>query len=103
MNFIFFTNIQNIKKKKGFPVFHEPEFCKAFGLWGIALKTSQFTFFFEGWGWVVYLFGDYPTREFFTHMETSLFSVKGCKFGPFLGNSDCHTGNPFIMVISEDP
>ena len=81
MNFIFFTNIQNIKK--GFPVFHEPELCKTSGLWGIALKTSQLTFSF--WG-VVYLFGDYPTREFFTHMETSPLSVKGYKFGPILGN-----------------
>ena len=26
-----------------------------------------------------------PTREFFTHMETSLVPVKGCKFWPMLG------------------
>ena len=32
------------------------------------------------------LFGVYrPTREFFTHMETSPLPVKGCKFWPKLG------------------
>ena len=35
---------------------------------------------------VVCFFGVYrPTREFFTHMETSPLPVKGCKFLPMLG------------------
>ena len=34
----------------------------------------------------VCLFGVYrPIREFFSHMETSPLSVKGCKFRPMLG------------------
>ena len=69
---------------------------------------------------IVCLFGFFrPTREFFTHMETSLLSpLKDCKFWPVLdthghwyvnrkGSLTCHTyydtGHPFIMVISEDP
>ena len=33
-----------------------------------------------------FLFGVYrPTPEFFTHMETSPFPVKGYKFRPMLG------------------
>ena len=33
-----------------------------------------------------FLFSVYrPTREFFTHMETSPWPVKGCKFWPMLG------------------
>ena len=57
------------------------------------------------------LFGVFrPTREFFTHMETSPLSMKGCKFLPMLvtyGSLACHThcdtGQPFRMVIFEDP
>ena len=51
----------------------------------------------------VCLFGVYrPTREFFTHMETSPLPVKGCKFWPMLstyrplsseGSLTCHTDN----------
>ena len=58
-----------------------------------------------------------PTREFFTHMETSPLPVKGCKFlktyarhlrplsseGSLTCHAYCDTGLPFIMVISEDP
>ena len=55
------------------------------------------------------LFGFFrPTREVFTHMETSPWRMKGCKFWPMLvseGSSACHTycdtGHPLIMVISE--
>ena len=37
-------------------------------------------------GWFVCLFGVYrSTREFFTHKETSLLPVKGCKLSPMLG------------------
>ena len=56
-----------------------------------------------------------PTREFFTHIETSPLSVKGCKFWPILSpsghwkvrvslacHSYCNTGRPFIMVFSND-
>ena len=62
------------------------------------------------------LFGVFrPCREFFNHMETSPWPVKGCKFWPMLGThghwqwgflSLSHLlwhGHPFIMVISEDP
>ena len=31
----------------------------------------------------------HPTREFFTHLETSPLPVKGCKFWPMLG-THCH-------------
>ena len=58
------------------------------------------------------LFGVFrPTREFFTHLETSPLPVKGCKCWPMLGTFDHRavrvltyrdTGHPFIMVISED-
>ena len=63
------------------------------------------------WGVCLFvcLFGVYlPTREFFTHMETSPLPVKACKFWPLLGTHGnwavtCHTycdmGLPFIMVI----
>ena len=65
---------------------------------------------------IVCLFGIYrPTREFFTHMETSPLSVKGCKILTYArhswplstaGSLACHTysdvGNPFIMVISDE-
>ena len=57
-----------------------------------------------------------PTREFFTHMETSPLPVKRCKFltyarhlwplsneGSLMCHIHCDTGLPFIMVISEDP
>ena len=52
-----------------------------------------------------------PTREFFTHMESSPLPVKDCKFWPMLGTYDhcgilstyCKEGNPFIIVISEEP
>ena len=54
-----------------------------------------------------------PTREFFTHMETSPLPVKGCKFWQVyarhlwpLSSEDslpchiyCDTGHPLIMVI----
>ena len=49
---------------------------------------------------VSWLYGVYrPTREFFTHMETSPFPVKGCKFLPMPGtyglssegSLTCHT------------
>ena len=66
--------------------------------------------------WFLFLFEVYrPTREFFTHMETSTLPVKGCKFRPVLGtyghcskgsltcHTYCDTGLPFIMFISEDP
>ena len=66
------------------------------------------------WSWLfVRLFGVLrPTREFFTHMETSPLPVKGCKFWPRHiwplssdGSLACHTycdkGHPFIMVISD--
>ena len=66
-------------------------------------------------GVFVRLFGVFrPTREFFTHMETS--PLPGCKFFTYArhlwplrseGSLTCHTycdtGNPFIMNISEDP
>ena len=57
-----------------------------------------------------------PLENFFTHMETSPFPVKGCNFWPMLGthghwaarfflacHSHCDTGHPFIMPVSEDP
>ena len=57
-----------------------------------------------------------PTREFFTHMETSTIPVKSCKLLNYTrdswplsreGSSACHyccyTGHPFKMVISDDP
>ena len=57
-----------------------------------------------------------PTWEFFTHMETSPFPVKGLQILTYSWNSwalsresslACHTyfdtGHLFIMVISEDP
>ena len=52
-----------------------------------------------------------PTREFFTHLETSPLPVKGCKFWPVLDTSEgslachsyCDTRNPFIMINSENP
>ena len=41
---------------------------------------------------VCLLFGVYrPSREFFTHMETSQFSVKGCKFWHMLSILAFHT------------
>ena len=55
-----------------------------------------------------------PTREFFIRMETLPLPVKGCKFWPVLGThghwaesvlsryTECDTGHPLIMVISED-
>ena len=63
----------------------------------------------------VCLFGIYhPTREFNTHMETSPFPVKGCKFltstltelsseGSLVCLTYCDMKHLFIMVISEDP
>ena len=33
----------------------------------------------------VFLGGFRPTREFFTHMETSALPMKSCTFGPMLG------------------
>ena len=56
-----------------------------------------------------------PTREFFTHMETSPLPVKGCKFWQVyarhlwpLSSEDslpchiyCDTGHPFIMVVRD--
>ena len=58
----------------------------------------------------VCLFGVFrPTREFFTHMETSPLSLKGCKFwhmldtyGSLACHTHCDTGQSFIMVIFED-
>ena len=63
------------------------------------------------------LFGFYrPTREFFTHLETSPLPVKGFKFftyarhswplsseGSLACHTYCDTVHPFIMVIFEDP
>ena len=56
-----------------------------------------------------------PTRQFFTHMETTPLPIKGCKCWPMLGTRGhwavrvlrvcqayCDKGHPFIMVISED-
>ena len=69
------------------------------------LQTIYFSFF-------VCLFEVYsPTRECFTHMETSPLPVKGCKFWPRhswpLGSEGsltcCDMGLPFIIVISEEP
>ena len=43
-------------------------------------------FLYVGSGSIICLFVVYrPTREFFTHMETSPLPVKGCKFWPMLG------------------
>ena len=61
--------------------------------------------------------GIVPFENFFTHMETSPFPMKCCKFWHMLGTPGhgavrvplachiyCDTGQPFIMVIiSEDP
>ena len=56
-----------------------------------------------------------PTREFFTHMETSQLPVKGCKFWPMPGTHGHWAVRvllratptailvPFIRIISEDP
>ena len=53
-----------------------------------------------------------PTREIFTHMETSSLPVKDCNArhlwplsseGSIACHTYCDTGHPFIMVISEDP
>ena len=65
---------------------------------------------------IVYLFGIFcPTREFFTHLETSSLPVKGCFFtyarhlwtlsseGSLACHTYCDTGHPFILVLSEDP
>ena len=57
-----------------------------------------------------------PTQEFFTHIGTSLLSLKGFKFWPILGthghwavrvlklayHTYCDMGHPLIMIISED-
>ena len=53
-----------------------------------------------------------PTRQFFTQMETSPLLVEGCKVlttewpvsseGSLTCYTYCYTGNPFIIVISED-
>ena len=51
-----------------------------------------------------------PTREFFTHLKTSLLPVKGCRFWPMTLSSEgsltchayCDTGHLFVMVISYD-
>ena len=56
-----------------------------------------------------------PTREFFTHMETSPLPVNGCKFwsyaryswplsseGSLACYTYCDTEHPFIMIISVD-
>ena len=58
----------------------------------------------------------FPTREFFTYMQTSPLPVKGCKLltyarhswplsseGALTCHTHCDTGLPFIMVFSEDP
>ena len=59
-----------------------------------------------------FFFGVYrPTREFFTHMETSPLQILTYARHSWPlsseGSSACHTdwdtGHPFIMVISEDP
>ena len=39
-----------------------------------------------------------PTREFFTHLETSPLSVKGCKFWPMLGNFGNWAVSCFFIV-----
>ena len=56
-----------------------------------------------------------PTREFFTHTETSPFQWRASNFDQckapmaieqwefFRCHIYCDTGHPFIMVISEDP
>ena len=60
----------------------------------------------------VSFFGGFrPTREFFTHMETSPLPLKGyvrhswslCSDGSLACHTYCYTGHPFIMTISEDP
>ena len=64
----------------------------------------------------VCLFGVFrPTREFFTHMETSpageglqIFTFDRHSWplsseGSLTCHTYCDTGHPFIMVISEDP
>ena len=80
----------------------------------VSFDLSSFIFYYILF---VCLFGVYsPTREFFTHMETSPLPVKGCKFWPYSrhswslsneGSLTCHTccdtGLLFIMIISEDP
>ena len=40
-----------------------------------------------------------PTRESFTHLETSPLPVKGYKFGPMAIKQNCDTGKPFIMLL----
>ena len=72
--------------------------------------------FFKSISFCLFLWSFCPIRELFTHMETSLLTVNGCKFWPMLGthghwsvrfflacNTYCDTGLLFIMVISEDP
>ena len=49
-----------------------------------------FVFFFM---WGLYR----PTRDFFTHMETSPLLVKGCKFLPMLGTHG-HEQSGFFSV-----
>ena len=54
--------------------------------------------------WVFHL-----TGELFTHMETWPLPLKDCKFWPMSSEGSlafhiyCVMGQPFIMVISEDP
>ena len=45
--------------------------------------TLKYQYFYSTRNRFVCLF--VPSREFFTHMETSLLPVKGCKFWPLLG------------------
>ena len=61
---------------------------------------------------IFYVFGVYrPTREYFTHMETSALPVKGyarhswpvSNEGSLACHSFCDTRNSLIMAISEDP
>ena len=65
----------------------------------------------KGFCLFVCLFVFWPTREFFTQMETSPLPVKGCKSwqswsfstrGSLACPTYYNTGHPFVMVISED-
>ena len=44
-----------------------------------------------------------PTRDFFTHMETSQWTVKSCKFWTLACHIYYDMGHLFITIVSEDP
>ena len=85
----------------------------------LIVTSIYFKHFINDWlfGWLVCLFGVFrPTREFFTHLETSPFPLKCFKLWTLLGtyghmcsegflacHTNCDMGYLFIMVIYDDP